>query len=453
MQAAWDGHVYAWRANGRSLPGWPVDVKLPDSHSKPPGYVTVNDQKLDAPPAIADLDGDGRPEVVVRSQYMDISSAGVQPAPVSHVFAYHADGSPVAGWPDDVPGLIGYYGSAQEFITEGVSIPSAADVDGDGKDEVAFAPGIFSPTDLLNGNGSVRQTYGPLAPDTESLITGHPTPAVALGLLQGNLPTDTPVNFTTSGAFGNFGGGLSYAEPGSGAASVAASLLLTGSGFAINQYMRVHDASTGAARSGFPAKAQGLDFLGGPAIGDVTGDGQPDIVSGADSSAIHGYVNGGGQAPGFPKFQTGWHVYSPTIGDLNGNGRNDVVAITREGYVFAWKTQGSPKGNDEWWSFRHDERNTGRYGVDTRPPGKLRGLRLKNGKLSFRAPGDDWYAGEVDHYEVTYAGAESSSGRVNADVPAGLSQKLELPDHARAVRIVAVDEAGNRSPTARLRLH
>ena len=40
-----------------------------------------------------------------------------------------------------------------------------------------------------------------------------------------------------------------------------------------------------------------------------------------------------------------------------------------------WDTnQPACGGNDEWWTIRHDEWNTGAYGTDTRPPGTPTGL-------------------------------------------------------------------------------
>ena len=126
-----------------------------------------------------------------------------------------------------------------------------------------------------------------------------------------------PVNFTTSGAFGRFGaaGQLSYAEPGSGAATVAGSLLFPGSGLPINSYMRAFDAQSAAAVPGFPARAQGLDFLGAPAIADVSGDGVAEVIQGGDASALHAFGQTGAQAAGFPKFHPGWIIFGPTVGD------------------------------------------------------------------------------------------------------------------------------------------
>jgi hypothetical protein len=263
--------------------------------------------------------------------------------------------------------------------------------------------------------------------------------------LQGNLPVDVPVNFTTSGAFGNFGGVLAYAEPGSGAATVAGSLLLSGSGLPINSYTRAFGASSGAPLPGFPAKLQGLDFLGAPAIADVTGDGQPEVLVGGDSSALHAYAaNTGDQAAGFPKFHTGWHVFGPAVGDFEGDGQNEVAIATREGYVMVWNTPGLASA-DQWWSYRHDERNTGLYGIDTRSPGVARNARIEQGQLRFKAPGDDWYAGEVDRYRVQLVRQNGDASSVNLDPSgkAGSVQKLDLPANVETVRVRAVDEAGN----------
>jgi hypothetical protein len=448
VQAGWDGYVHAWRNDGTSVAGWPVHVNGAGL-SPPPGYSLINDQKLDVSPAVAYLDTDNKPEIVVQSQYSFSRGGGIQPAGFGHVFAYHANGSPVSGWPITVPGVVIYNGSAQEFITEGTTAPASADVDGDGRDEVAVSDGIFSVSQLYGGGGNLRATYGPVPNPFTEILQGD----FSLGdILRGNLPTDAPVTFTTSGAFGHIGATptLGYAQGGSGGTSVASSLLLNGSGEAIKNYERGYDALTGAALPGFPQQMQGLNFLGAPVIADVEGKGRNDVIDGADSSALHAW-NNSGLATGWPKFQTGWVIFSPSVGDVRSNGHNDVVTTTREGYLMAWGTPGSATNNHEWWTYHHDERRTGRYGVDTRPPGTLRNANWSPGSLtaSFTAPGDDWYAGTVTAYHVTF-GPTGGTHTVLPTGAAGTTEHLAVPPGTQTVTVQAVDDEGNFGPKVQL---
>jgi hypothetical protein len=442
IQAAWDGHLYAWDPAGSSLAGWPVKVALPDGYEpRPPQTAVVQDFKLDTPPAIADLDGDGQPEVVQRSQETDIAGAGIQPGGVAHVFAYDRNGRPVPGFPTSLQGLLEYYGSAQEFITEGTSVPSAADVDGDGRDEIAVGP-VFSPTYLIRGNGSATPRYGAAAPNAVARIRNGTAPRA---WTRSALPGDVPISFTSSGAFGKVGSTLAYAQPGSGAISTAVALLLPGSGSPIRNYERAFRAADGAMIPGYPAPIQGLDFLGAPIITDLTGSGDGDVVTAGDSSAIEGSGVGGAQVPGFPKFTTGWVLWSPSAGDLAGDGGVDLVAVTREGYLMAWQTPGRATANNQWWTYQHDEWRTGRYGVDSRPPGAIRHASWRDSRLSFVAPGGNWYDGTVAYYRVSTGGRKSrvvrSSGRA-----AGNKQVIVLPSGTARATVQPVDRAGNLGP-------
>lgn len=356
VQASWDGGVYAWRADGSSIAGWPVRVRLPADHPVPPGQVRIDDQKIVTTPAVADLDGDGAAEIVVQSQITEVPGGGIQPRGVMHVFAYRADGTSVPGWPVEVAGLVEYYGSGQEFITEGSTAPVAADVDGDGRDEVAVSP-VLSPSVLLDGSGLVRTVYGP-APNVAAEILALNVAPDAWA--DGNLPTDAPITFTTTGAFGRIAGTLAYAQPGTGGASMAGALLFAGSGLGIKSYERAYDAATGATLPGFPALLQGLNFLGAPILADVTGDGVVEVIDGGDSSTLHAFTAAGTQAPGFPKFHTGWTVFSPAAGDVDGDGLVEIVVGTREGYLFVWDTSGEATAI-EWGSYHAGAARTGRY--------------------------------------------------------------------------------------------
>jgi hypothetical protein len=384
----------------------------------PSGYSRVHDRKLDTNPVVADIDGDNKPEIVVRSQYTDVTGSGITFNATAHMFAYHRDGTPVSGWPNSFQTTAEYYGSAQEFVTEGSSVPVAAEVLGDGTAQIA-AGGAFGPTYLFRGDGTIAATYGGGG--------------------------EVPATFTTSGAFGRFGtaGALAFAQPGTDGGSLINALLTPGSGAPIDNVERVYTAAGAALQPGFPAKLQGLDFLGGPIIVDVTGDGAGEVINSADSSALHGYTEGGGQAPAFPKFFTGWSLWAPSAGDILTNGHTDIVMVSREGYVFAWATPGLPSANTEWWHANHDERNTGRYGRDTRPPGIARNLQWPNhgNQATFRAPGDNWYSGTVAKYLVTF-GPSNTVATVTPSGAAGTTQTISVPPGTTRVTVQAVDGAG-----------
>jgi FG-GAP-like repeat/Subtilase family len=446
-QSGWDGALHVFDRTGRELPGWPVhpQVATPPSDARK----RVEDHKLDASPTVADLDGDGRPELVVRFQTLDITAPGIAINPVAYVHAFAADGHEPAGWPAALHGTISYYGSAQEFITEGAHVAASADIDNDGRDEVASAP-IFSTTQVLDGHGHTPGQYGPTI-FADSIPLDDPAQLADDGNDPGGLgANDLFGSFTASGSFGRVSGRLVYVEPGTGLLSIVGSLLLAGSGQPIVNGLQAWDARTTARLRGHPLTTQGLDFLGGPIQVDVNGDGRTDIVQGGDSSVLQATSAGGAQIAGFPKFTSGWVLFAPSAGDLDGDGATDLVATTREGYLMAWRTKGRGSGNREWWAFRHDERNTSRYGTDSRPPGVPRAPTLSDRTLRFVAPGADWYAGQAPRYSLRFVapGGQTRTVRLGATAVAGATQELTLPERPAgdgSVRVVALDAAGNRS--------
>jgi hypothetical protein len=136
------------------------------------------------------------------------------------------------------------------------------------------------------------------------------------------------------------------------------------------------------------------------------------------------------------------------VGDLDGDGDVEVVLLTREGWLFVWATPGLASANVESWHAHHDEWHTGRYGVDSRPPGAIRQLTWTPGATTatFVGAGDDWYTGTVDHYAVAVDGIPVDIAPTG---PAGTVETLQIPSETTTIAVVAVDSSGLRSAMAR----
>jgi hypothetical protein len=303
------------------------------------------------------------------------------------VFAYRADGSLRDGWPARLPSVLEYYGSAQEFITEGSSSAVAADVDGTGVDRVAVSS-VFSVPLLLDGAGRIVGAYGirsPTSPAHRPVVPGaaaRPAAGPAAGVHDvRRVRQGGRLVAVRAGRVGRGVAGDGTAEHNSGRG--------------IDHYETAWPAAGGSPSPGFPARRQGLDFLGSPIVADVDGDGSGDVADGGDSNAMHAYGDSGAAAGGFPKFTAGVDGVRAAAGDLFGDGRTHLVSTSREGYLYVWSTPGTAAGNTEWWRWQHDEHNSGRYGTVTRAPGAVRGLSWRPGRATatFTAPGDTWYSG------------------------------------------------------------
>lgn len=464
VQAGWDGEIHAWSPDGKAPRGWPVTVSFPAGLQLASGHTLEYDHKLEATPAIAFLDGPGGgPDVVERAQFTEITGPGIQTFPIGFAFAYSAQGKLLPGWPAQLPGLIEDYGSAQEFITEGSDSPVAADVLGNGTDQVATGP-VWTPESLIGGSGQLLGTYGSSASALGSLAAIEADRGLAI---TGPLPPDVPVPFTTSAAFGDLGSRQILAQSETGTATFAGALLVPGSGLGVGNYEVAYPAApatppTGAAigaLAGFPSSRPGLDFLGEPIVSPVSG-GACCVIDGGDGGLITAYDASGSQAPGFPKFTGGWTIASPSAGDLFGDGHQDLVALTREGYLFAWSTPGPAGASNDWGRWHHDAWNTGRMGQNTSPPGVARDARIEHTrtgpKLSFVAPGSRWYDGEATSYLVRFGARRGfslrpssgllASGRgfelVRASAPSGARQVIELPGGATEVSVQAINASG-----------
>jgi Subtilase family len=450
LMTAYDGFVYAFRANGRPLPGWPVEVKLPPADFarfgvNPQTY--IRDSKLVYPVGVADVLGTGRPQVYVSSFECNGSSKawlyGIWPDGNRH-----AGGPYLSNWPVAVPTLSRCYDQSIDFVGEGTSAPVFGPVDGRLR---IFTSGISGPVEVLNGDGSVFATMSSACTSADCGPLAPYRPGDAL-----------TVTLTGQGALGDLRntGTPQYLQSTTGAESLSAALGVAGQAALPQTYEEAWNPSNGSVVAGFPRRQDGFPFYTAPLAADIGDDGTEQVIESNDSSWIHAFALTGGEAPGFPKYTGQWPSFSGVVGDPEMNGRMRLAYGTREGYLFLWRVHGAVRMQGAWPHYRHDERNTGLYGLDTlRPEGilDLRGGRGPGLTLTWTAPGGDHQLGSAARYDIRMARTpitETSFWHARSlpgaprPAQAGTRQKVVLPAPRAGVTYIAIraiDAAGNTS--------
>jgi hypothetical protein len=325
-----DGKAYAWSGRGGRLPGWPVEARDGDDR-----------ERIVSSPAVGDIDGDGEPDVVEASAEV----YGSTPQTTGRVYAWNARGALKPGWPIKPPALAA---DAIPIAGEGTpASPALADVDGDGADEVAIAAFTGQP-DLYRGDGSEfsgGQHFTTTGKGPQSRATAVSALALGSNGAFGRLSEDGPLGYFSGLVDSQFA--LASQTP---AQRIPYQHLFGG-----------WDAQSGSYLAGFPAPVEQFQIITAPAIADVDGDGTAEVLAGTSGFYLHAFREDGSEPQGWPKNTGGWLFASPAVGDIDGDGKLEVVAVTREGYLWAWDTPTPRSGPVEWGSFRHDARNSGRY--------------------------------------------------------------------------------------------
>ena len=390
VAAAMDRHVYAWHADGSPLAGFPVLVVDPaqvddvdaDTHHvtfRSPG-ATGQGGEIVATPALGDLDGDGRPEIVIgtQEQYDEppavfpglglpgqsgntrlfaISSYGTgHPAGADRSAAHPDDRAYLAGWPVALPMFLT---AVLPTIGDGVATQAAiGDVDGDGAVEVV-ATSVSGQTMVLDADG--RSPYGrpfgvqlalnwlgAVPPGTDSSDTAALTSAFG-GAAIGRLDPDVPD--------GGSGPGLDVVVPTTGAGRALDTL------FANDQpgdpQLTAWSGRDGAIRPGFPRVTADVAFFVTPAIADVDGDGSDEVVAANGVQMLDAFRGDGTPPSGWPKLTGGWAVGTPAFGDWDGDGRGDVAITRRDGHLLVWRVPTRADALGDWIRFGGNDRNDG----------------------------------------------------------------------------------------------
>ncbi|HSJ97902.1 MAG TPA: FG-GAP-like repeat-containing protein, partial [Myxococcota bacterium] len=400
-----DGHLYAWRADGAPVSGVPVrladrskvSIDPATGRATPLPGVAVRSRaaKSLSSPAAGDLDGDGRPELVVATneEYRGIGDAfAIESTLLSQlsilltaanfddlrfdttgrVYAVrpdgnHAAGGPFApGWPVAVPVLAP--GVLPTVGTGTPGSPAIAHVNGAPRVVVFAATG---PPVLVNGDGSpalgsIGGRPRVLAHDFPAGFPNVPPGAgspdapffgalgaAAVGDVTGD---DEPELVAPTGGLRVLLDVVVSAKQGLATSTPATDFVTDG---LAHHQITAWDAATGALLPAFPRVMEDMQFIGSPALADVDGDGVAEILNGSGAYQVRAYRADGSMPAGWPKFTHGWHIASPTAGDVDGDGLTEIVAFTREGKLFVWDTPASATDAAlPWTGFGRDRRNT-----------------------------------------------------------------------------------------------
>jgi hypothetical protein len=364
VQAAFDGNLYVWHGDATALSGFPVALHSPRANSHNRSFST---------PAVADFNGDGVPDVAVGSNEEVGAGGGAGAAFIVDGRGTNAPGGPfLPNWPIALTSL-----QIFPLVGEGiVSAPAIADFTNSGKPQVLFT-----------GNGVSPYVY-PADPGAQSGFNDAPnrlpcydedagaqTSCSAPGAQVGVDPTsifgegskarvpDTMFPLFSSPSVGDLDqDGVPDILTSGGILSLIGNL--TGGGTSNNRpqfLLGMWSGATGHAFYGSPVPIEDYTFLVNETVADITGDNYPEVMVGTGGYFVHAVDACGCEAQAWPKFTDGWIVATPAVGDVDGDHKIEVVVGTRDGYLFAWHTQGADTGAIQWESFHHDNANTGDY--------------------------------------------------------------------------------------------
>ena len=508
IAAGMDRHVYAWHRDGTQVAGFPVLVVDPSKVQSVDPTTHQVTFKADAgsfqqgaivdTPAVGDLNGDGKPEIVVgtNEEYaadsdggwnaaaansasfnlLDQLNNGIQDfkdecadmgggdicdnlpdAPINpantRLYAIHPDGNQHSGGNPFLPGwpskLAIVSGELLPVVGEGVTgYPVIGDVDcgsGDGPKVGALANNglayVFGP-DGTSCYGKSGDADIPLATDGYASQPDHPlVPAVGLPAFADLDGTGPSLVAPAAGLGRALDVGFPDYQP-------------TGQDFLAAWSV----SGGGQLRPDFPQAVNDLQFLTGPSVADLDGLPGEEIVEGTASMDLNAFSAAGTEVPDWPKLTTDWTVANPTIGsfgtmDADASARKVVIAETRSGYINAYETDGPACSPSAWPRFHHDNANSGDYARDATLPGRPFGKFHTRRVIIFKAPGDDLLCGTAERYKIVTSdrpinplnfNQAQSLGGAPAPEEAGSRQTYTIPAAAkRYVAIRAVDDQGN----------
>ncbi|MCP4262165.1 MAG: S8 family serine peptidase [Planctomycetes bacterium] len=382
------GSITIWKEDGTTLPNWP---KAPGEDSW-----DVSASGL----GVGDIDGDGDYEIIAVDDWSVLVYAfhvesgelveGDWPLPLGEWYAYII-GSPILADLDgdgdseiivaldeesrDSDGLYaiqadGTFLWQRRYTSEGPM--SVADFDGDGDVEIAlcgYGPGITRVyTFILDHEGQqIKRWRGgsekgtaivDLDGDGELELVFCTEDKVMAVHIDGSTVWDARVGEDLLGE----DGALSVGDiDGDGLSEVYVTSYVEADGFAFSLIHAFDHQGKELSEAGFPKTMMGNASYSPPLIGDIDGDGQKELVTGAAGAPMMAWEADGSVTPGFPMLGLSTdYLTSAVLEDLDKDGDIEMIV---NGYEFQFHVVDLPGSYNpdviDWGSARHDPQNSG----------------------------------------------------------------------------------------------
>ncbi|MHC4779891.1 MAG: FG-GAP-like repeat-containing protein, partial [Planctomycetota bacterium] len=439
-------------------------------------------------PTFADLDGDGKMEVLSAGRHGD-----------RKVHALRLDGEPVPGWPKPVKGRL-------------MTPPQVADLDGDGSPEIVFHEGFGRNMYVWRKDGSALNTQKKKGKVIPKDIIGQTDPFTYWLSTLADLDGDGKKEIIGIGGRGNVyafkidgtkmpgfpykaGGPLGSTAPvgdldGNGRPevvfvakggtelfalewdgavrkelSVKVSKSKPGEGQSI-PILADLDGKKGleivlGGRDGrlFVVDGQGKNLPGfpvrlpkeacGSAVGDLDGDSTPEIVVGCRDGNLYAFDPDGKPLRGFP-LRTGGPVLGvPVITDIDGDGDVDILAASSDAYVHIWDLSAQHDPGKVSWPMYGG--NPCRTGVPFPPPETPRSVSVQgttSARIMWRPPKARART-KIEAFHV-YRGQGGLLGRISKaplKKPTFLDKDI-VPGRLYAYSVTCIDSNGRESSLA-----
>jgi len=357
--------VHVFNANdGNELTGWPQDVKPGDGHW---AWAT---------PAVGDVDGDGDLEIVVNT--LD-----------GCTWVWHHDGTELVDGDDD-PSTNGLFNCRPEGDgLWSVSSPALADLDGDGAKDIIFGT-KFSPTHSEADNYILAYRYDRSYILEYYVGQGNVLASPAVADLNNDGVLEIIVHSQNDTLHVVQENGVPFpgfpvpfiSEPGASPLSPSPAV----GNFDMDDDLEIVSVSTvgpdtayvyvfdtGGGTSGQPLPGWPRYVAGStessPVVGDIDGDGVPDILHGIGGGSeespnkLYGFKADGEYVDGFPITLLGPARASPYICDLDQDNDVDIVYSSWGLMVHVWDMPFDyDSANVPWATFQANYMRTGKHG-------------------------------------------------------------------------------------------